>query len=54
MQSKGGLDIVEALSPTGIWGLVERGKVYAEVMEQNGTFEGLQKAKQARKSPTNA
>jgi hypothetical protein len=51
MQSKGGIDIVEALSPDGIWGLVERGKVYAEIMEQNGTFEGLQK-KSGAVSPT--
>ena len=43
MQSKGGLDIVEALSPEGIWGLLERGKAYAEIMEAKGTLEALEK-----------
>jgi prepilin-type processing-associated H-X9-DG protein len=41
MQSKGGLAFVEALSPDGIWGLVEQGKAYAGVAEEQGVFEGL-------------
>lgn len=40
---KGGLDIVEALSPDGIRGLVERGKEYAKVLESDGFFEGIAK-----------
>jgi hypothetical protein len=41
MASKGGVDIVEALSPDGIWGLLQRGKYYASKMEEDGHFEGL-------------
>jgi hypothetical protein len=43
MSSKGGLDIVEALSPDGIWGLLERGKLYGKVMEEQGVFDSLKK-----------
>lgn len=45
MASKGGFDIVEALSPDGIWGLLERGKVFARQMEENGDFELLPRMK---------
>jgi hypothetical protein len=43
MQGKGGLDIVEALSYDGIWGLMEQGKNYARVMEEQGDFVCLKK-----------
>ena len=43
MNSKGGLDIVEALSPEGIFGLVEQGKQYAKVLEDRGKFASLPK-----------
>mmetsp|Transcript_23106 Transcript_23106/g.64063 ORF Transcript_23106/g.64063 Transcript_23106/m.64063 type:complete len:329 (-) Transcript_23106:753-1739(-) len=41
MSSKGGIDIVEALSPDGIYGLIEKGKLYGKIMEQQGAFESL-------------
>ena len=41
MQSKGGLDFVEALSPDGIYGLLEQGKSYARTMEEQGAFASL-------------
>lgn len=43
MSSKGGLDIVEALSPEGIYGLIERGKLYGKVLEEQGMFNSLRK-----------
>lgn len=43
MSSKGGIDIVEALSPEGIYGLMERGKRYGKVMEDQGMFDSLKK-----------
>mmetsp|Transcript_12907 Transcript_12907/g.32543 ORF Transcript_12907/g.32543 Transcript_12907/m.32543 type:complete len:324 (-) Transcript_12907:466-1437(-) len=45
MSSKGGIDIVEALSPEGIYGLLERGKRYGQVLEDQGVFESLPKLK---------
>jgi len=45
MSSKGGMDIVEALSPDGIYGLMERGKRYGKVMENHGMFDSLKKLK---------
>lgn len=41
MSVKGGIDIVEALSPDGIYGLLNQGKAYANIMEEQGTFEKL-------------
>ena len=41
MQSKRGLDFVEALSPDGIYGLLEQGKAYARIMEEQGVFASL-------------
>lgn len=43
MESKGGLDIVETLSPDGIWDLLEKGKSYARRLEEMGQFECLVK-----------
>lgn len=43
MNSKGGFDIVEALSPDGIYGLLDQGKVHAKVMESRGCFQNLKK-----------
>jgi hypothetical protein len=43
MQSKGGLDFVEALSPEGIYGLLEQGKKYGTIMEERGKFASLAK-----------
>ena len=43
MSSKGGFDIVEALSPEGIYGLLEQGKRYGKVLEDQGVFESLKK-----------
>ena len=43
MSSKGGIDIVEALSPKGIYGLMEQGKLYGKVMEDQGMFSSLKK-----------
>ena len=45
MSSKGGIDIVEALSPEGIYGLLERGKRYGQVLEDQGVFDSLPKLK---------
>jgi hypothetical protein len=45
MASKGGVDIVEALSPDGIWGLLERGKHFASEMEEDGDFDLLPRIK---------
>eukprot|EP00980_Cylindrotheca_fusiformis_P007725 scaffold1638_cov120-Cylindrotheca_fusiformis.AAC.8 len=42
--SKSGLDIVEALSPEGIYGLLEQGKSYAKAMEEVGKFSSMKKA----------
>jgi hypothetical protein len=44
MQSKRGLDFIEALSPDGIYGLLEQGKRYARVMEERGKLKHLKKA----------
>lgn len=43
MSSKGGFDIVEALSPEGIYGLLEKGKKYGKVLEDRGVFDSLKK-----------
>lgn len=43
MSSKGGMEIVEALSPNGIYSLMERGKRYGKVMEDQGMFDCLNK-----------
>jgi hypothetical protein len=43
MQGKGGLDIVEALTAGGIWGLLEQGKTYGRVMEEQGVFDNWKK-----------
>ena len=43
MSSKGGIDIVEALSPDGIYGLLERGKQYGQVLDDQGVFKNLEK-----------
>lgn len=45
MSSKGGFDIVEALSPEGIYGLLEQGKQYGKVLEDRGVFDSLEKLK---------
>jgi hypothetical protein len=41
--SKGWLDIVEAISPDGIYELLERGKSHAKEMEEDGKFSRLKK-----------
>ena len=41
MECRGGLDIVEALSPEGIWGLIEQGKKHAKILEERGKFKKL-------------
>lgn len=38
-QKKGILEFVEAISPDGIWGMLEDGKKYAAIMEEQGAFE---------------
>lgn len=43
MTTKGGFDIVEALSPDGIYGLMEQGKRYGKILEDQGAFESLKK-----------
>uniref|UniRef100_A0A7S4EEV3 PNPLA domain-containing protein n=1 Tax=Pseudo-nitzschia australis TaxID=44445 RepID=A0A7S4EEV3_9STRA len=43
MSSKGGINMVEALSPDGIYGLIEQGKLYGKIMEEQGKFESLRK-----------
>lgn len=43
MSSKGGMDIVDAMSPDGIYGLMERGKRYGKIMEEQGMFNSLKK-----------
>jgi len=45
MSSKGGIDIVKALSPKGIYGLMEQGKLYGKMMEDQGSFNNLKKLK---------
>lgn len=44
MASKGGLDIVETLSPDGIWGLIRKGKSFAQSLESEGKFEVIPRA----------
>ena len=34
MSSKGGIDFVRVMSPEGIYGLMEQGKLYGKVMEE--------------------
>ena len=41
MAQKGGLDIVETLSTSGIWNLIELGKSYAETEDMRGKFNAL-------------
>ncbi|KAG7361634.1 hypothetical protein IV203_036735 [Nitzschia inconspicua] len=43
MRARGGLDIVEALTPDGIYGLLDQGRVYGKIMEERGIFETLKK-----------
>lgn len=43
MAPKGGLDIVETLSPGSIWGLLEQGKEFARILESDGYFDMLPK-----------
>ena len=43
MSSKGGIDIVEALSPDGIWDIMERGRLYGKIMKESGLFDGMKK-----------
>ena len=43
VSKKGGFDIVEALSPEGIYGLLEQGKAHAKLMENKGIFQNLKK-----------
>jgi hypothetical protein len=43
MAARKGLDFVEALSPEGIYGLLEQGKKYAKEMESRGKFNRLKK-----------
>lgn len=43
VSKKGGFDVVEALSPDGIYGLLEQGKIHAKLMENNGDFQNLKK-----------
>lgn len=46
MKSKGGgMDIVEALSPDGIYDLMEKGKRYGKIMDEQGIFDCLPKKK---------
>lgn len=49
LKSKRGFDIVEALSPQGIWGLVDQGKSYARDMEQRGGFKHLERRRDSSK-----
>ncbi|KAG7355622.1 hypothetical protein IV203_000308 [Nitzschia inconspicua] len=44
MRARGGLDIVEALTPDGIYGLLDQGRAYGKIMEERGIFETLKKA----------
>lgn len=37
------LDFVEAVSPEKIWQMLEQGKSYAQVMEQQGKFKSIPK-----------
>jgi hypothetical protein len=43
LQSRGGFDIVEALSPKGIYGLLDQGKSFAKYKEEKGQFQHLVK-----------
>ncbi|CAJ1899070.1 unnamed protein product [Cylindrotheca closterium] len=43
LNSKGSFDFVEALSPDGIYGLLEYGKKHAKRMEEQGRFASLRK-----------
>lgn len=43
-QNRGLFDIVEALSPDGIWGLLADGKRYAQVLEEQGAFEPIDRS----------
>jgi len=46
MSSKvSGMDFIEALSPDGIRGLMDRGKIYGKIMEDQGIFDSLGKKK---------
>ena len=40
---KNGMDFVEALSPEGIRGLMNQGKIYGKIMEDQGMFSSLLK-----------
>ncbi|MGK3740711.1 MAG: hypothetical protein ACI90V_007561 [Bacillariaceae sp.] len=40
---KNGMDFVEALSPDGIRGLMNQGKIYGKIMEDQGIFDSLLK-----------
>jgi hypothetical protein len=41
MKERGGLDIIEALSPDGIYDLMERGRKFGRRMEKEGAFDTI-------------
>ena len=41
MSERGGFDIVEAISPDGIYDLMERGKRFGRILEEKGAFDTL-------------
>ena len=41
MSKRGGFDIVEAISPDGIYDLMERGRKFGRILEEKGAFETL-------------
>ena len=41
MSERGGFDIVEAISPDGIYDLIERGKRFGRTLEEKGAFNTL-------------
>ena len=49
MQSRGGFDIVKAISPQGIWGLVKQGEKHAATLEEQGHFEILKRRADTKK-----
>ena len=45
-QRRGVLDFVEAMSPDGIWSMLEDGKSFAKQMEEEGVFDAIPKLHQ--------
>jgi hypothetical protein len=43
MIGKGGFDIIETLSPDGIYGLIDRGKQFGRLLEESGAFDDVPK-----------